>query len=193
MQKNFTPDRMARLFSAVAAVAVLGLGVGGCDFFSGDGQETASSVAIIEPIEGMKYYVGGPMMEQDQHGRMRVSGFNGEVRKPTARGLVIGFKELDGGRFELRTWLNGSPVTEQFGFIDEAGLFWYDERSTLNSDGVVIVRQTLTYDDEAEIMHSKVEHLDPADGEIVKSYETDLPYADPDEDEEEDDEAAEEQ
>jgi hypothetical protein len=138
-------------------------------------------------------------MEQDQHGRMRVKGFNGEVRKPTGRGLVIGFKELDGGRFELRTWLNGSPVTEQFGFIDEAGLFWYDVRSTLNSDGVVIVRQTLTYDDEAEIMHSKVVHLDPADGEIVKSYETDLPYADPDEDEEEEeeeeeeDEAAEEQ
>ena len=193
MQKNLSRDRMATLFSALAAVAVLGLGVNGCDLFSGDAQEggNPASVAIIEPIEGMKYYVGGPMMEEDQYGRMRVKGFGGEVKKPTGRGLVIGFKELEGQRFELRTWLNGSPVTEQFGFVDEAGLLWYDERSTLNSDGVVIVRQTLTYDDKTASMHSKVEHFDPADGEVVKSYETDLPYAAPDDEDE--DEATEEQ
>lgn len=195
MQENISSNRTATLISGVAAMVVLCLSVSGCDFFSG-GEEDAAPVvaAVIEPIEGMKYFVGGPAMQEDQYGRMRVKSFNGEVKKPTARGLVIGYKELEGDRFELRTWLNGAPVTEQFGFRDDAGLLWYDERSTLNSDGVVIVRQKLTYDDEAKVMHSVVEHIDPADGEILKNYETDIPYVAPedpefDEDEEEEEEA----
>ena len=81
------------------------------------------------------------------------------------------------GVFESTDSEEVTALTEQFGFVDDGGLFWYDERSTFDSDGVVVVRQTLEYDDEAEIMHSKVVHIDPVDGEVVKTYEVDLPYA----------------
>ncbi len=198
MDMKLATGRIATLISVFSLMVVALSGVTGCDMFGGGADEAgaptstgapaapAASGHAIEPIEGMKYYVGGPVMGQDEYGRMRVKAFNGEVKKPTSRGLVIGHKVLDENRFELRTWLNGDPVTAQFGFVDENGLFWYDERSTLNADGVVIVRQKLTYDDDKEVMHSKVEYIDPADGEIVKTYESDILYRQ--EDEEEDDE-----
>jgi hypothetical protein len=199
MKKKLPLGRIVTIFSACTVMAVATFGISGCDWLSGDDAQNATPTtpvtagSKIEPIEGMRYYVGGPVMRQDQYGRMRVKSFNGEIKKPTARGLVIGYKELEGDRFELRTWLNGDPVSEQRGFVDGEGLFWYDERSTIGPEGVVIVRQTLTHDDDAKIIHSVVEHLDPTDGEVVSMYETDLPYSPPDvnmEDEEEEADAA---
>lgn len=175
----------------------LTLALGACSSETEDGGagggQTASEpeeALTIAPEDGWKYYVGGPAMKADKYGRMRVENFNGEVKNPTSRGLVIGFKSLEDKRFQFRTWLNGRLITESDGFLDEQGLHWYDERLTFNKEGKVIVRQTLKYDDEAQIMNSTIDHLDPADGEILKTVVSDLPYSpDYDDEDEEEDEA----
>jgi hypothetical protein len=180
MEKFLFAGRAAQFVSSFAVLALVLVGIAGCSWFGEEeqAQEAASPAAsvVIEPIDGMKYYVGGPRMAEDKYGRMRISGLSGEVKKPTSRGLVIGFKDHEDDRFEFRTWLNGAPVTKQFGFKDEAGLLWWDERSTLNSDGVVVVRQVITYDEDKELIFSTVDYYDPADGEIVKTYNTEHPY-----------------
>jgi hypothetical protein len=146
-----------------------------------DKKEDAATTAPakIEPIEGMKYYVGGPVMKYDKYGRMRLAGFNGEVSNPTTRGLLLGFKKNPDSSFDYRTWLNGSIISESSGFLDSDGLLWYRERLSYDANGAVVVRQKFTYDDERKVMNSTLEHLDPADGAVVKTVSDEVPYTPP--------------
>lgn len=187
MHNDLTHGRTAKYVSALAAMVLLTIGVSSCGWFSAeDSEEPATSQAAptIAVVEGMKYYVGGPVMTQDRFGAMRMRGFNGEVRKPTGRGLVIGFKTLDDKRFEMQTLLNGKVITKQRGFLDDMGLLWFDEILTVNADGVTVVRQVLTYDDERQITRSKIDYLDPVDGEVIKTHDAELPYVTEGDDEE---------
>jgi len=167
------------LATAAATLAVLAAfsALSAC---SRDEPKPAASPVSIEPIEGMKYYVGGPLMKADQYGRFRISGFNGEISAPTTRGLLLGSK-VDGNRFEYRTWINGKLISRSTGFVDDGGLYWYDERFTYHFNGNPIARQSLRYDDERKVMLSTLEQLDPETGEIVRKHETEIPYTPVDE------------
>ena len=153
-------------------------------------DEAASAApAKIEPIAGMKYYVGGPIMKYDKYGRMRLAGFNGEVSNPTTRGLLLGFKKNDDNTFDYRTWLNGAIISESSGFLDADGLLWYRERVSYDATGAVVVRQKFAYDDERKVMKSTLEHIDPADGAVVKTVSDEVPFTPPaDTSDDEDDE-----
>jgi hypothetical protein len=135
------------------------------------------AAAAIEPMEGMKSYVGGPVMKFDQYGRMRLGGFNGEISSPTSRGLLLGFKKNADLTFDYRTWLNGAIITESKGFVDAEGLLWYTERVSYDANGDVTVRQKFQYDDQAKVMTSVLDHIDPATGEVAKSITQEIPYA----------------
>lgn len=145
---------------------------------SGDETPTKSAAAAaIERVEGMSYYVGGPIMKYDKYGRMRLGGFNGEISSPTTRGLLVGFKKNDDATFDYRTWLNGAIITQSTGFVDTDGSLWYTERVTYDAKGVVVVRQKFVYDNEKQIMTSTLEHIDPESGDVVKTTSKDTPYA----------------
>lgn len=187
MQKYFEARPRFQALVLVLAFSIL---ASGCSWLSGDEDETngKEETRIIEPIEGMKYYVGGPVMGHDKYGRMRMKSFNGEIKNPTARGLVIGFKEDPDDKYEFRTWLNGMAINKTYGFRDEDGLLWYEERFTYNPDGRVVVRQTFDYDDGKQIMTSTIEYLDPEDGDVLKKATSEIPYAPPDDEEDWEDE-----
>ncbi len=192
------PRRHARLsrFQLVISCAALVAVFAGCSRESQDEAATDASPAAapsqtttIEPIEGMKYFVGGPIMKPDRYGRLRLAGFNGEVAMPTSRGLLIGYKRLpDGKHFEYRTWLNGRAVAKATGFIDDDGLLWFTERETYDADGDVIARQSFVYHDDTETMTSTVEQYDGDTGELLRKHVQDMPYrpADDDDEDEED-------
>lgn len=174
LAKHFVAQSI--LVSALAAVVFLS---GGCSRSDKKEDAAAQAPAKIEVIEGMKYYVGGPVMKYDKYNRMRLSGFNGEVSNPTTRGLLLGFKKNEDGTFDYRTWLNGSIISESSGFLDADGLLWYRERLSYDANGAVVVRQQFTYDDERKVMRSTLEHIDPVDKSIVKSVSEELPYTPP--------------
>jgi hypothetical protein len=163
------------LASGLAAVVFLS---GGCSR-SDEKEDAVQPPAKIEAIEGMKYYVGGPVMKYDKYSRMRLAGFNGEVSNPTTRGLLLGFKKSDDGTFDYRTWLNGAIISQSNGFLDADGLLWYRERLSYDANGAVVVRQQFTYDDERKVMRSTLEHLDPVDKSVVKSVSEELAYTPP--------------
>jgi len=140
-------------------------------------SSTAPAAATVEAIEGMKYYVGGPVMKFDKYGRMRLAGFNGEISSPTSRGLLLGFKKNADSTFDFRTWLNGAIITKSTGFLDGDGMLWYSERISYDADGEVTVRQKFQYDDEKKVMTSVLEHIDPKSGEVVKTTTQEIPYA----------------
>jgi len=163
---------------AVVCVLLLAGGVvAGCTHSDETSSSSPKSAAAIEPIEGMKYYVGGPVMKFDKYGRMRLGGFNGEISSPTSRGLLLGFKKNPDSTFDYRTWLNGAIITKSTGFLDGDGMLWYSERVNYDANGNVTVRQTFQYDDEKQIMTSVLEHLDPETGEVVKTTTQEIPYA----------------
>lgn len=164
----------AAILCAVFLVAVFLQGCTGSDEAPPAGRPAA---AAIEPIEGMKYFVGGPVMKFDQYGRMRLGGFNGEISSPTSRGLLLGFKKNADSTFDYRTWLNGAIITESKGFVDTEGLLWYTERVSYDANGDITVRQKFQYDDQAKVMKSVLDHIDPATGEVVKSITQDIPFA----------------
>jgi len=171
MTPSLPRPRISYLATAIATLIVL------CTFSACSRDEPKKEATpSIEPIEGMKYYVGGPLMKADKYGRFRISGFNGEISAPTTRGLLLGSKVLEGNRFEYRTWINGKLISRSTGFIDDDGLYWYDERFTYHFNGNPIARQELHYDDERKVMLSKLEQLDPETGEIIRTHETEIPY-----------------
>lgn len=150
-------------------------------------KKTAPEARKIEPVEGMKYYVGGPIMKRDKYGRTRLAGFNGEVKNPTPRGLLIGFKENPDGTFDFRTWLNGMIVSQSDGFLDDERLLWYTKRVSYDSEGAVVVDQIFEYDDEAKTMKSTIRHLDPETGEVVQEYQQNIAYTPPPDPDDDDD------
>jgi hypothetical protein len=42
------------------------------------------------------------------------------------------------------------------------------------------VRQLLEYDDDKQLIHSTIEHIDPENGEVLQVVKTEQPYAPPD-------------
>jgi hypothetical protein len=179
MIRNASSWRRA-IASGVVAVALMGC--------TSEPAKPEKSELGIEPIAGMKYYVGGPVMKADRYGRLRLAGFNGEVSAPTSRGLLIGIKIDDSKHFDYRTWLNGLAVSQSTGFLDQDGLLWYTHRSTFDGNGKIVARQTFEYDDSRLVMTSLLEHLDPETAEVVRSHREELPYAPVEEEEDEDDE-----
>jgi len=173
-------ERISITCSAIALVSgvlLAGAGLQGCTRSDEPPSASQQAPAAIEPVEGMKYYVGGPVMKFDRYGRMRLGGFNGEISSPTSRGLLLGFKKNADSTFDYRTWLNGAIITESKGFLDEEGLLWYRERVSYDANGDVTVRQKLEYDDEAKVMKSVLDHIDPTTGEVVKTTTQEIPYA----------------
>jgi hypothetical protein len=151
----------------------------------------AEEPPVIQAAEGMKYYVGGPVMKYDDYGRLRLGGFSGEVAAPISRGLLIGYKvEPDGKHFEYRTWINGRAVSKSTGFLDGDGLLWFTNRETFDAAGKVVARHSYEYDDEKKSMVSTLQQIDPATGEIVNTAQQEIPYTPPEdiEDEEEEEE-----
>jgi len=169
------------LIGVVALVALTGsvFSLSSCSRSDKEEDAAKAAPAKIEPIAGMKYYVGGPVMKYDKYGRMRLAGFNGEVSNPTTRGLLLGFKKGDDGSFDYRTWLNGAIISESTGFLDADGLLWYRERVSYDATGAVVVRQKFSYDEERKVMKSTLEHLDPADGKVVKTVADEVPFTPP--------------
>lgn len=140
-------------------------------------SKASDRAPVIEKIEGMKYYVGGPILKYDQYGRLRLGGFNGQVSTPSTRGLLIGFKKNEDDSFDFRSWLNGKPFARSTGQVDEAGLLWYEERLSLDGNGNVTMRQKFEYDEEAKIIRTTLEQIDVEDGEVIKSTVQEMPYA----------------
>ena len=189
---SFAKSFAARSIMVSGLVAVVFLSAG-CTRSDKKEDAAAQAPAKIEAIEGMKYYVGGPIMKYDKYNRMRLAGFNGEVSNPTTRGLLLGFKKSDDGTFDYRTWLNGSIISQSSGFLDADGLLWYRERLSYDANGAVVVRQQFTYDDERKVMRSTLEHIDPVDKSIVKTVSEELPYTPPASDESDEGEDEEEE
>ena len=182
---TISPSSVSR--SCFALVLSVGLMTAGCSSSEPeDGAKDKNKVVTIEKIEGMRYYVGGPILKYDQYGRLRLGGFNGEVSTPSTRGLLIGFKKNDDNTFDFGSWLNGEPFARSTGRVDDAGLLWYDERRSYDGNGNVTMRQTFVYDDENQMIRTTLEQVDPEDGEVIKTTTQDMPYA-PTEEELEDD------
>ena len=161
----------------LAPVLLLALGCAGGEEPPTQGADGTGRDRVIEPIEGMKYYVGGTVMKYDSYGRLRVGGFNGEIGSPISRGLLLGIKIDPDNTFDYRTWRNGHPVSTSTGFLDEAGLLWVEERVSFDGEGHPVSRQLITYDDDAKTMTSKIDQLDPESGEVIASGSQDIPYA----------------
>jgi len=175
---TWAPIRAALAVSVICLLA--GVSLVACKGPQQDAKKAERELPQITPIEGMKYYVGGPVMKYDSYGRLRLGGFNGEVAAPVSRGLLIGYKlEPDGRHFEYRTWVNGRPVSKSLGFLDAQGLLWFSDRETYDSKGAVLARQTFTYDDTAKKMTAKVEQIDPKTGAVVHSNTDETPYTPP--------------
>jgi hypothetical protein len=169
---------IARLSSAIPSILLVATGfLQACTSSDDKSASKPPAVAAIEAIEGMKYYVGGPVMKFDKYGRMRLGGFNGEISSPTSRGLLLGFKKNTDATFDYRTWLNGAIIQDSKGFLDADGLLWYTERVSYDASGAVTVRQKFEYDEQAKTMKSILDHIDPATGEVVKTSTQEIPYA----------------
>ena len=186
MMDTISPSSISR--SCFALVLSVGLMTAGCSSSEPeDGAKDKNKVVTIEKIDGMRYYVGGPILKYDQYGRLRLGGFNGEVSTPSTRGLLIGFKKNDDNTFDFGSWLNGEPFARSTGRVDEAGLLWYDERRSYDGNGNVTMRQTFVYDDEDQMIRTTLEQIDPEDGEVIKTTTQDIPYAPAEDEESEDD------
>ncbi len=143
----------------------------------------------IPIIEGMTYYVGGPVVANDSFGRTRFRSFAGEVEIPPSRGMVIGHKDLGNKAYEYRVWINGDPLSLQRGTVDDEGFLLNDYQEGF-AKGKLVGRLYFTYDDEKEKLSTKVEHVDPETGELIKTEykERDYVIGGDDWEEDEDDE-----
>ncbi len=129
--------------------------------------------------EGFKYYVGGPIIQSDQYGRNRLSGFNGTIMQPTNRGLLVGVKMDKDRNFEFRTWLNGALAQLSTGFIRDDGTYWYRERRGYDAAGTLVTKRAFEYDDEAEVMTTVVTYYDTDDGTVLEERTLEMPYKPP--------------
>ena len=182
-----TTSKVRRRGSVLAVGAMAFVLVAGCSH--DEPKKVAKPLPAIAPVEGMKYYVGGPEMKYDKYNRLRLGGFTGEVAAPTSRGLLLGYKvDPDGKHFDYRTWLNGRIVSRSKGFIDDGGLLWFSERETFDGDGQVVARQAFEYDDARKVAVSTVTQVDPKTGKVLSTQKQEEPYSPPEEPDDEDDE-----
>lgn len=177
--KTFSKHAPKSLFPLLIALTLLApAALPGCHRSEHSAKKVEKEAPAVAPVQGMKYYVGGPVMKHDAYGRLRLGGFNGEVAAPSSRGLLLGYRlEPDGKHFEYRTWVNGRAVSKSNGFLDAQGLLWFTDRETYDSKGAVLTRQTFTYDDDAKKMTTTVQQLDPKTGAVINDTKQDTPYA----------------
>lgn len=131
------------------------------------------SLPKIPILPGYKYYVGGPVMKQDQYGKYRLHRFDGEVAQPPSRGMVFAAKQ-DGDKFEYKVWGNGILLGLHRGVMRD-GVFW-EEYAEGYRQGKLIARETRVNDDADR--HSKVtlEDIDPETGEVIRTRERSESY-----------------
>jgi hypothetical protein len=175
MSRKFPVLRaLAALLVLVAVVAT-----GGCSS-CGAPEKDAGKAAIekprIEPMEGFKYFVGGPTIAYDHHGRQRVGGFNGEVLSPPSEGVVIGLREMGDDKVEYYSYLNGRLLTHTVARRDKDGLLWNLERENFE-DGVRVRQEVTTYDDNAAVIRTTVRRYSATDGELIDEGTVEEPYA----------------
>jgi hypothetical protein len=143
----------------------------------------------IPLLPGYKYYVGGPMLSQDKHGRHRIKKFMDEVAQPPSRGMVFGAKQ-DGDKLEYKVWGNGRILALHRGTMRE-GLYW-DEYVEAYKSGKLVARETITHDDATKTSKVVTEEFDYETGEPIRTKDMTISYSPPvlpDEDEEEDEDA----
>jgi hypothetical protein len=143
-------------------------------------------------LPGYKYYVGGPMLSQDKHGRHRIRKFMDEVAQPPSRGMVFGAKQ-EGDKLEYKVWGNGRPLSFHRGTMRD-GLYW-DEYVEAYKSGKLVTRETITHDDATRTSKVVTEEFDYETGEPIRTKEMKLSYSPPvlsddGEDEEEDEDGA---
>lgn len=137
------------------------------------GDKALEKVPILP---GYKYYVGGPVMKKDSHGRFRLERFDGEVQQPPSRGMIFGAK-LEGDKLEYRVWGNGRLLGLHRGTMKE-GLFWQEYVEGYRQ-GVLTARERLVHDDEAKTTKITTEDIDPETGEVIRTKEASLSYLPP--------------
>lgn len=130
----------------------------------------------IPILPGYKYYVGGPRMGQDEYGRFRVKSFLGEVEQPPSRGMIFGAK-AEGDALEYRMWGNGLLLNVQRGKMKN-GVFWPDQVEAYRL-GKLIVRQNVTYEDDAKRYKVTAQDIDPENGEVIRTTESSHSYYPP--------------
>ncbi len=138
-------------------------------------EEAPAPAPAVQAEEGWQYYVGGPIMRNDPHGRLRLGGFNGEVKKPTNRGLLIGVKHGPEDAFEFATWVNGVEMNRSEGIVKD-GIYFFTKRRMFNADHKVITTLDYEYDDEAKTETVTQSRLDPDTGEVLDSSSASRPY-----------------
>ena len=180
---TFSKHSSRRLPFLLIALALLApVALPGCQRSEHPAKKAQQESPPVALVEGMKYYVGGPVMKHDAYGRLRLGGFNGEVATPSSRGLLLGYRlEPDGKHFEYRTWVNGRAVSKSTGFLDTQGLLWFTDRETYDSKGTILTRQTFSYDDNAKKMSTTVQQLDPKTGAVIHTTTQHTPYTPPEE------------
>lgn len=137
-------------------------------------QKEPAAVPVIEAQPGWHYYVGGPILRQDEHEGAVFVGFKGEVRTPSSRGLLIGVKQNPDNTFEFATWVNGAKINYSKGFIAKDGSYRFTERETMNQAGKIVARQSFTYDENKRAIKSVTQDIDPDTGEVIRTLESDL-------------------
>jgi len=137
-------------------------------------QKEPAAVPVIEAQPGWHYYVGGPMIREDDAGGAVFVGFKGEVRTPSSRGLLIGVKQNPDNTFEFATWVNGAKINSSKGFIAKDGAYRFTERETMNQAGKVVAHQSFTYDDKQKPINVITQDIDAGTGEVIRTLESDL-------------------
>lgn len=127
-------------------------------------------------LEGYKYYVGGPVMGKDAHGRYRISDFQGEVQQPPSRGMVFGVKR-DSDQMEYRVWGNGKLLAVHKGVMRD-GIFWQEYVEGYR-DEQLVAREYHTHNDAETRTTIKTEDLDPKTGESIRVREYSVSYQPP--------------
>jgi len=146
-------------------------------------------LAKIPILPGYKYYVGGPVMKEDEYGRYRLTSFNGEVAQPPSRGMIFGAK-FEGDQLEYKVWGNGILLGFHRGTMRN-GVFWKTYGEAFRQ-GILVAKETIVNDDAIRRSKITTQDIDPESGEVIRTKEISLSYLPmkmEDEDEEEEDDA----
>jgi len=130
-------------------------------------------LAKIPILPGYKYYVGGPVMKEDEYGRYRLTSFNGEVAQPPSRGMIFGAK-LEGDQLEYKVWGNGILLGFHRGAMRN-GVFWKTYGEAFRQ-GILVAKETIVNDDATKRSKITTQDIDPESGEVIRTKEISLSY-----------------
>jgi hypothetical protein len=151
-----------------------------------DKPKQEEELPAIASIEGMKYYVGGPVMRYDKYNRLRLGGFSGEVAAPTSRGLL---SRLQGGprrkAFRLSHVLNGRPSPSRRDSWTIPGCSGFPSATTFDSAGCRNRPADLRVRRRQKNDGVECLALDPKTGQVLNTYKQEMPYTPPEEPEDE--------